>query len=117
MARFTLAAPLTVPLALLKPVYSDAYGVGTKSYPAIEDGERINGNLRTFGGTERDVNGLYSIENTATVQTWFRPDITADCRIGVLETGQVYDIIGTPEDIEMRHQYLQIRLQAVKGGA
>lgn len=117
MARFKLAAPLSAPLMLLIPTYSDAYGVTSKSYPDITDGVLIYGSFRTFGGTERQVNGLYSIENTATVETWYRPDIKSDCRIGLPETGEVYEILGEPENIEMRNQYLRFKVIQVKGGA
>ena len=117
MANFKLTAPLNVPLMLLVPEYSDAYGVATKNFPDISDGILIYGSFRTFGGTERDVNGLYSIENTATIDTWYRPDIKSDCRIGVPQTGEIYDILGEPENINMRNQYLRLKVIQVKGGA
>lgn len=117
MARFKFTAPLTVPLMLLKPVYSTAYGVDKKTFPAMENGELIYGSFKTYGGTEREVNGLYSVENTAYVETWYRPDIKSDCRIGIPETGEVYEIIGEPENIERRNQYLKMKITQVKGGA
>lgn len=117
MAHFKLSAPLSTPLVLLIPEYSEAYGVESKAYPALSDGILIYGSFRTFGGTERSVNGLYSVENTATVDTWYRPDIKSNCRIGVPQTGAVYEILGEPENIEMRNQYMRLKLQEVKGGA
>lgn len=117
MARFKFTAPLTVPLMLLKPTYSNAYGVDSKTFPAMEDGILIYGNFKTYGGTEHNVNGLYSVENTAYVETWYRPDIKSDCRIGVPETGEVYEIIGEPENIERRNQYIKMKVTQVKGGA
>ena len=50
------------------------------------------------------------------MDTWYRPDIKSDCRIAVAETGDVYEILGSPEDIEMRHQYMQIKLRRIAGG-
>lgn len=117
MSQFKLASPLSVPLMLLIPEYSNQYGVESKFYPKMSAGILIYGNFRTFGGTERDVNGVYSIENTATVETWFRPDIKSNCRIGVPQTGQVYEILGEPENIAMRNQYLRLKLHEIKGGA
>lgn len=117
MAGFKLSAPLNVPLMLLLPIYTNSVGVDVKTYPSIDKGELIYGSFRTFGGTERDVDGIYSIENTATVETWFRPDIKSNCRIGVPQTGAVYDILGEPENIGMRNQYLRLKLIEVKGGA
>lgn len=114
--------PYATPLILLKPIQTrdntqPTYGVAAKQYPAIANGELIYGTFRTFTGTETTANGVYSVEDTALVETWYRPDITADCRIAVADTGAVYDIVGTPEDIEMRHQWLKFRLIRVKGGA
>ena len=117
MATFKFDEPLSTPLMLLIPQYSESYGVNVKTYPTIEDGVLIFGTFKTFGGTERDVNNIYSVENTATVRTWYRPDITSDCRIGVIETGEIYDILGEPENISMRNQYLQFKVMQVKGGA
>lgn len=109
--------PFNVPLILLIPTVSTAYGVATKTYPTLAKGLPIFGSLRSFGGTDVTENGVYSVEDTATIETWYRPDITSDCRIAVAETGAVYEILGSPEDIEMRHQYLQVKLRRLKGGA
>lgn len=117
MAQFKLASPLNVPLMLLVPTYGNQYGVDSKTYPEMSAGILIYGNFRTFGGTERQVSGVYSVENTATVETWYRPDIKSNCRIGVPQTGQVYDILGEPENIGMRNQYIRMKLIEVKGGA
>ena len=110
-------SPFNVALVLLVPETTDAYGVLTKTYPSIADGATIFGSFRSFGGTDVTENGVYSVEDTATVDTWYRPDITPECRIAVAETGAVYEIMGSPEDIEMRHQFMQIKLRRLKGGA
>ena len=117
MARYKISAPFTVPMVLLVPTYSRAYGAEGKTFPAIKDGVPFNGNFRTFGGTERAVDGVYSIEDTAIVETWYNPAIKSDCRVALRDSGAVYEIINEPEDIELRHQYLKFRVQRIKGGA
>lgn len=102
---------------LLIPTTSKSLGVNKNSYPEIDKGILIFGSFKTFGGTERQVDGAYAVENTATVETWFRPDIRSNCRIGVPATGAVYDILGEPENIEMRNQFLKFKVIEVKGGA
>lgn len=112
------STPFNVPLALLVPTYSSAYGVPTKSFPSIANATIFYGNFKTYGGTERNVNGLYSVEDTAIIETWFRPDIKADCRVALADdSGEVYEIVGKPEDIELRHQYLRFKVQRVEAGA
>lgn len=117
MARFKFSAPLTVAMVLLVPAYEKVLGVESKTFPDVADGIPFNGNFRTFGGTERDVNGVYSIEDTAIVETWYDPAIKSDCRIAIRDSGAVYEIVNEPENVELRNQYLKFRVRRVKGGA
>lgn len=103
-----------VPMLLLVPTYTTVSGVTKKTYP--NTGDVIFGSFKTYGGTERDVNGVYSIEDTASIETWYDPRIKSDCRIK-LESGSVYDIINEPENIEMRNQFMKFKVRRVKGGA
>lgn len=117
MARYKPSGPFNAVIRLMIPSYADSFGVQTKTFPAPEECPLIYGTFRTFGGTDRDVNGIYSVENTATVETWYRPDIRSDCRLYVEQTGITYEILGEPENIELRNQYMKIRVIAYKGGA
>lgn len=108
--------PFTVPVYLYTPTEKTIKGVPTKTYPT--EGELIYCSFRTFGGTETESNGTYTVLDTATLETWYRPDIKANCRIALAEdTTKVYEIIGTPENIEMRNQYIKFKAQSVGGGA
>lgn len=71
--------------------------------------------FRSFGGTEKVSNDIIIIEDTAVVETWYRPDITSNCRLVV--KGKVYEVINEPENIENRNQFVQFKVRAVKGGA
>lgn len=107
--------PFNVAFQLLIPTTERIQGVAKKIYP--DTGEVFFGSFRTFGGTERTVNDVIEIDATATIDTWYRPDIKADCRILLCDTEQVYDIISEPEDIDMRHQFLQFKVRKVGGKA
>lgn len=113
MAGYKPSGPFNVPMQLLIPITTTSKGVLKKEYPT--NGILIFGTFRTFGGSERIVNDVTVVEDTATIETWYRPDITADCRIMV--NGVPYEIEGTPENINMRNQFLLIRVRAYKGGA
>lgn len=117
MARnYKPSAPFNVAMKLLVPVTTTEYGAGKKTFPAPSDvTEVFFGSFRTFGGTENIKDDVYTIVNTAVVDTWYRPDIKADCQIYLCETGQTYDIISDPEDIGFRHQYLQFKVQKIGG--
>jgi hypothetical protein len=75
------------------------------------------GSFKTYGGTETYSDDLWVIKDTATIETWFRPDIKSDCRIYVPATGAMYDIINEPENIGMRNQFLKFKCMRLKGGA
>jgi hypothetical protein len=104
-------------LLLLTPTYTKVSGVVKKTFPELSNGLLFFGSFKTYGGTERDVNGIYSIEDTAIIETWFRPDITSGCRIALANGGAIYDILGDPENIELRNQFLKFKVKRVKGGA
>lgn len=117
MARnYKPSAPFNVAMKLLTPVTTSVYGAGKKTFPAPSDvTEVFFGSFRTFGGTENIKDDVYTIVNTAVVDTWYRPDIKADCQIYICDTGQIYDIISDPEDIDFRHQYMQFKVQKFGG--
>lgn len=113
----------SIPLVLLIPTYKSSNGVSTKVFPSLEsvlytDSPYIFfGTFKTYGGTEKDVNGVYSIVDTANIETWYRPDIKSDCRIVRANDGAIYEIINEPEDINQRHQYLKFKIKRIKGNA
>ena len=113
MAEFKPHTPYNVPVTLLVPTVQTVKGVRKKIYE--DNGATIFCSVRTFGGTERVTNDVLVLENTATVETCYRPDIKADCRL--LINGQPFEIMGEPENVNMRNQYLIVKVKAVKGGA
>lgn len=116
MADFKPDLPYTTAIELFAPTkYTIVKGVRQPEYP--EQGTRLNCTFKTFGGTETTVNGVFSLIDTAVVETWYSPEIQANCRIKVLATGEMYEIIGSPENIAMRNQFCRFKVKAVKGGA
>ena len=118
MSDFKPSFPYSTRIELLIPTYSDKKGVQVKTYPA--SGIGLNCSFKTYGGTritEKDTNGAFTILDTAVVETWFRPDIKSDCAIKLLATGDIYEITGKPENINMRNPFIRFNVQAVEGGA
>ena len=105
--------PYCTPLELFNPTYETVKGVPKKIYP--ERGEVIFCSFKTYGGTETTVNDQLVVVDTANVETWYRPDITSSSRLKL--GSDVYEVMGKPEDIEQRHQFLKFKVRAVKGGA
>ena len=107
---------MTTPLRLQAPKYTSLNGVRQKTFTDV-DGV-IMANFKTYGGTERISDDVYILEDTAEVVTWYRPDITAGCRVVLLDSADsaTYEIIGAPEDIELRHMVMKFKCKRIKGG-
>ena len=129
MSNFRLQIENPIPLILLIPISTKKVkGVNKKEYPTIEEALKLKdkknnslnlffGSFKTYGGTEKNVNGIYSVEDTANIETWYRPDITSNCRIARASDKAIFDIINEPENINQRYQFLKFKVRRIKGGA
>lgn len=116
MARsFRPHTPFTVAMRLLIPTDTMVKGAKKKVYPDPENGILFFGSFRTFNGTENFSNDVYTVFNTATIDTWYNPDFSTDCQVYICDTGETFHIISPPEDIEMRHQFMQFKVEKVGG--
>lgn len=104
--------PFTTVISLYNPTYKTVKGVTVKEYQ-LEG--TLNCSFKTYGGTESVVNEQLTVVDTANVETWYRPDITSASQIRL--GAKVYEVMGEPEDIEQRHQFLKFKVRGVKGGA
>lgn len=114
MSEYRPSGPFNVPLYLLIPTIVTAKGSTKKVYP--DEGELIMCTFRTFGGTELTSNDVLTVEDTAVIETWFRPDIKSDCKLKDVD-GIEYEILGTPENINKRNQFLKFKIKSCRGGA
>jgi hypothetical protein len=115
MYRPIEAAQMTTPMRLQTPTSDKTLGVSKKTWADVSGVLRVN--MKSYGGTETTINGVLSVEDTAQIVCWYRPDIRSDCRLVRLTDGAVYEVIGEPENIEMRNQFLKFKVRRVAGGA
>lgn len=120
MSRPAAANQKTTACRLIAPIETKKVnGVDVHVYPSAAVEETtcpvIFASVKSYGGTERVKNDLLVIEDTAVMTTWYRPDITAACRIRTLPGGELYEIMNTPENVEMRYQDMVCKLRRVKG--
>lgn len=112
------AAPFRTAMILLKPDYTVVKGTPVQEYPKPEDAaetDRFFGTFRTFGGTETIENNLVTVVDTGYIDTWYRSDIKSDCRICIKQNGDIFEILGDPENISMANRYLKIRVRKIGG--
>ena len=116
--RFRVSSPFDCAMKLLIPTESKVKGVVKKVFPSPSEVEDVFfGSFRTYGGTENFSNEVYTVFDTAVIETWFNPNITTECQIYICETGEIYNVIAKPENIDMRHQYLRFKVEKVGGKA
>ncbi len=105
--------PFNVGFMVLNPTYKKELGKNIAVYP--DQGEVIYCSFLTYGGTETEVNGVIAIKDTASLETWYSPDIKSDTRLKSLDDNKVFEVIGEPEDIEYRHQFLKFKVEGLRG--
>jgi head-tail adaptor len=115
MYRPSEAAQMTTAMRLQLPTINTEYGVSTKVWR--DSSLVIQCNFKSYGGTERINNDMLTVEDTAQIVCWFHPDIKSECRLVRLSDNAVFEILGEPENIEMRNQFLKFKIRRVKGGA
>ena len=103
--------PFNTVVSLYNPTYKTVKGVTVKEYQLVGT---LNCSFKTYGGTESTVNGVLTVIDTANIETWYRPDITSASQIRL--GAKVYEVMGEPEDIEQRHQFLKFKVRGVNGG-
>ena len=113
--RYKPKSPFNVAMKILVPTTEMIKGCPSTTYSDPKTSEAFNGSFESYGGTENVSNDVLTVFDTANVETWYRPDITSDCHIYICETEEEYEVIGKPEDIDMRHQYLKFKVQKVGG--
>lgn len=114
MYRPNEANQMTTPMMLYKTEETYELGVLVKKHVQLGS---ILCNFKTYGGTEKEVNGIIGVEDTATIVTWYHPAITSDCILERMSDGARFEILGEPEDIEQRRMIMRFKVRRIKGGA
>lgn len=110
---FKITPEFNVPAKILIPITTKVNGVAKKDF---QESEVIFCSFKGFGGTERELNDVFVVENTAVVETFFRPDIKNDCRLKLPLDNSEWEILNI-ENIEMRNQFLKIKVKSISGKA
>lgn len=116
MYKPTGVGAFTTAVKLQKRIATKVSGALEFTYEDASD-PILNCSFKTYGGTESTVNGILVILNTATLVTWYRQDIQAADRIHLLQDQSLWEVIGEPENIDMRNQYLILKIRKISGGA
>ena len=106
------ASCMNTALQLLTCTKRTVKGVNKPEY--IED-KVFFASFKSYGGSEKIVNDILTVEDTAVVVCWYDPAITSDCRIKLLSDGSIYEIINKPENINQQNQFLKFKVRGIGG--
>lgn len=100
--KFTLLIPKTMKVSgIEKLVYPTEYSKCPQIYC----------NFKTYGGTEVISNGIITIVDTGVILTWYRSDITINCKLIDIKNNKVYIVKSEPEIIN--DLYLKFKIERI----
>lgn len=112
MADYKPNLPFNVPAMHLKRTLTKVNGANQESFT---EKTMFFCSAKSYGGTEKQVNGVTVIEDTWTIDTWFNPDFKKGDKIRFLDGTMEYEILATPENINRRGQYMRFKAVGIGG--
>jgi SPP1 family predicted phage head-tail adaptor len=112
MADYKPNLPFNVPAMLLKRSLKKVNGTNQESFT---EKTMFFCSAKSYGGTEKQVNGVTVIEDTWTIDTWYNPDFRKGDKIRFLDDGTEYEILASPENINRRGQYMRFKAVGIGG--
>lgn len=112
MAEYKPPLPFNVPAMFLKRSIQKVNGVND---PYYAEKTMFYCAAKSYGGTEKVVNGVYVIEDTWQIDTWFNPAFDKGDRIRFLDDSTEYEILASPENINRRGQYMKFKVVRISG--
>lgn len=87
---------------------------GVTQYPYTEGAEFFC-SAKSYGGTEKVVNGVSVIEDTWQIDAYYNPDFGKGDRIRFLDDNKVYEILASPENINRQGKFMRFKVVAIGG--
>lgn len=105
--------PFDIPALHLKRSLEKVNGINQEVF--TEADEPFSCSAKSYGGTEKQVNGVTVIEDTWIVDTYFNPAFGKGDKIRFLDDGTEYEILASPENINRRGQYMRFKVLHIGG--
>lgn len=112
---YKVKQPFNVPAKILFATFKKINGVSKKVF--VESEETIFVSAKSYGGTEQVINDNYVIVDTMEIETWYKPDITSECNLKLLDDNSEWEILNSPENVDRMNQVLKFKVKRIKGGA
>lgn len=100
------------PCKVLTPTEKRVNGCIVKTY---EEGDVFFASVKSYGGTETILNNVYVIQDTLSIETFFREDIKSNCKIRLLDENSDWEILNTPEMINREKKIITFKVKRING--
>lgn len=112
MKQYQPSVPFNVPVQHLKQSTRKVNGVNQETF---KKGETFFCSAKSYGGTEKVVNGVYVIVDTWVIDTWYNPAISKGDHIVFLDDNTEFEVLASPENINRRGQYMRFKVERISG--
>ena len=104
--------PFAVPAMHLKRTTKKVNGGNKETFT---EGGMFYCSAKSYGGTEKTVNGVYVVEDTWTIDTWYNPAFKKGDRVRFLDDMTEFEVLASPENINRRGQYMRFKVARIGG--
>lgn len=104
---------LNTPARIHHATYTKVNGVNTKTYEPEEDIIWLA--VKSYGGTEEVINGVYTIIDTVEFTGYFTPNLHSEDRIELVGSSDMFEILNTPENIDNRGAFMRFKGRRLNG--
>lgn len=105
--------PFDVPALHLKRSLEKVNGTNQETF--TEAKEPFFCSAKSYGGTEKQVNGVTVIEDTWWIDAFFDPAFGKGDRIRFLDDNTEFEVLASPENINRRGQYMRFKVVRIGG--
>lgn len=110
-----MASRMYTPARVLKCETVNKKGMVSKVYTPEDTGRFIA--FSNFQGTEKIIDGVLVVENTAVICSPYIKGLQVSDRIRLEDSGSEWDIITPPENWNMQNLFLIFKVRRVESGA
>ena len=117
--QFEASLPFDIPALHLKRSLKKINGVNKEIFTPAK--EPFFCSAKSYGGTEKQVNGVTVIEDTWTIDTYYNPEFGKGDKIQFLDETDAdgnhpeFEILASPENINRRGKYMRFKVLAIGG--
>ena len=112
MADYKPNLPFNLPVMHIKHTVEKINGVNQSTF---RDNKEFFCSAKSYGGTEKTVNGVYVIEDTWQIDAWYDPDIQKGDRLRFLDDNSEFEVLASPENINRLCKYMRFKVSRIGG--